>query len=500
VSVPHVADCAYPPREGNRVAALIDGGPTFRRICDAIAAAAHSVFVAITFATPDYPMPDGRGTLMDVLDRAASRGIDVRVLIWRPADEARGFGQNFEGSDSDHALLRARESQSRIRWDQAGAAFSHHQKIWLVDAGQEGEVGFVGGINPTSRGIAERGHRTGGQHDAYIEIAGPAATDIHHGFVQRWNEASERFVDGGTWGEDGDLPFPTRLSAPRGGTRVQIQRTVLEGLYRDGRASPGAEARDIAAGERSILAQYLQAIAAARRTIYIENQAFEVPEILTALDAALTRGVAVIALVPGEAEERVVKARARAERPPFFDMLAGLGRHPLFTLAGIAAPDGDLCETEVSNVSISRVIPPPGATPLRGAPGGGITRGVRREEQRRPFAEVSDGSGGRRTIYVHDKLMLVDGEWATIGSANLHRGSLFWQTEMNAAIWDKGFTHALRCDLFGEHLGRDTDDLDDVAALTLFAEIARRNLARREAGDMAWDGMAYALDPAAYGA
>lgn len=447
--VPSVADCAYPPREGNRVAALIDGGPTFRRICDAIAAATHSLFVAITFATPDYPMPDGRGTLLDVLDRAAARGIDVRVLIWRPADEARGFGQNFEGSEADHARLRARESRIHIRWDQAGAAFCHHQKIWLVDARHAGEVGFVGGINPTSRGIAERGHASGGQHDAYVEIAGPAATDIHHGFVQRWNEASERGIAGGIWGEDRDLPFPTRLSPPRGDTRVQIQRTVREGLYRDGRASPEAAPRDIAAGERSILAQYLQAIAAARRTICIENQAFEVPEILIALDAALTRGVAVIALVPGDAEERVVKARARAERPPFFDMLAALGRHPLFTLAGIAAPDR---------------------------------------------------KGGRRTIYVHDKLMVVDGEWATIGSANLHRGSLFWQTEMNAAIWDAAFTHALRCDLFDEHLGRDTAALDDVAALALFAEIARRNSRRRETGAADWEGMAYALDPACYGA
>lgn len=448
-AIPFVEDCAYPPREGNRVAALIDGGPTFRRICDAIEAARHSVFVAITFATPDYPIPDARGTLLDMLDRAAARGIDVRALIWRPAAEARGLGQNFEGSEADHARLRARDSRVSIRWDQAGAAFCHHQKIWLVDAGAEGEVGFVGGINPTARGIAERGHLSGGQHDAYVEIAGPAATDIHHGFVQRWNEASERGLAGGTWNDAGDLAFPARLSPPRGASRVQIQRTVLDGLYRDGRASPGAGARDIAAGERSVLAQYLQAIAAARRTIYLENQAFEVPEILSALDAALARGVAVAALVPGEPEERIVKARARAERPPFFDMLAALGRHPHFILSGIAAPDG---------------------------------------------------AGGRRVVYVHDKLMLVDGEWATVGSANLHRGSLFWQTEMNAAIWDEDFAHALRCDLFGEHLGHDTAALDDAAALTLFAGIARRNRARREAGDAEWEGMAFALDPATYGA
>ena len=41
----------------------------------------------------------------------------------------------------------------------------------------------------------------GDRHDAYVEIAGPSATDVHHNFVQRWNEASERAADDGTWGQ-----------------------------------------------------------------------------------------------------------------------------------------------------------------------------------------------------------------------------------------------------------------------------------------------------------
>src|SRR5260370_544093 len=53
----------------------------------------------------------------------------------------------------------------------------------------------------------------GQNHDVYIELAGPSAVDIHHNFVQRWNEASERHSADGRWGSGSelDLPLPTRL-------------------------------------------------------------------------------------------------------------------------------------------------------------------------------------------------------------------------------------------------------------------------------------------------
>ncbi len=124
------------------------------------------------------------------------------------------------------------------------------------------------------------GENADGIHDVYAEIAGPAATDVHHNFVQRWNEASESRVPGRSWGEPGmaDLPFPTRVSEPRGDSLVQIQRTVRAGQYTDGYATPGGSHFDIANGDAAILTQYQQAIDAAQRSIYIENQAFEHPE------------------------------------------------------------------------------------------------------------------------------------------------------------------------------------------------------------------------------
>jgi cardiolipin synthase A/B len=230
---------------------------------------------------------------------------------------------------------------------------------------------------------------------------------------------------------------------------VQIQRMVHPGRYSDSHPSPESQAHDIAGGERSILEQYLQAIGAARRSIYIENQAIPIPQVTAALEAALKRGVEIVVLVPADPEHHVRAARQSRERRPVFDALAALGRYQNFALAGIAG---------------------------------------------------LDSQGGRRPVYVHSKIMLVDDVFATIGSCNLHAHSLSGHTEMNASIWDPQMARALRCELLTEHLDRDTAGIDDRAALCLYREIARENRRRRVASDGKWQGLAFSLDPAAYGA
>jgi cardiolipin synthase A/B len=96
--------------------------------------------------------------------------------------------------------------------------------------------------------------------------------------------------------------------------------------------------------------------------------------------------------------------------------------------------------------------------------------------------------------------MLVDDAWVTIGSCNLHASSLSGNTEINASIWDPKVVHALRCELLAEHLDQDTAGIDDRSALRLYRQIARDNRRRRDANDCTWQGLAFSLDPAAYGA
>jgi phosphatidylserine/phosphatidylglycerophosphate/cardiolipin synthase-like enzyme len=275
---------------------------------------------------------------------------------------------------------------------------------------------------------------------------------VHHNFVQRWNEASERMMEDGLWGHSGDdaLPFPTHLAGPQGETPAQIQRNLHAGLYRDGHPTPGGEAYDIAAGERTIFEQYRRAIDAARRTIYIENQAVPTPAIARGIEAALRRGVDVVALVPAEPEGHVRQGRRDPdpEWRAFFAQIAALGRYENFTLAGIAA---------------------------------------------------RDGLGSRRNVYVHGKAMLIDDDWATIGSCNLHWHSMNGNSEMNVSFRDPATVKALRCQLLAEHLDRDTAHLDDRAALRLYREVAKENRRKRDSGDVDWQGLAFRLDPARYG-
>ncbi len=204
---------------------------------------------------------------------------------------------------------------------------------------------------------------------------------------------------------------------------------------------------DIAAGERSIFEQYRSAIAVARRSIYIENQCLEVAEIVSSLREALARGVEVVVLLPGEPEAAVRAASSDPQRRTVVTARAALGAYSNFTLAGLAGIGDD---------------------------------------------------GERKDVYVHSKLMLIDDEWATIGSCNLHAASLFGNAEMNASFWDPQVVRALRCRLLGEHLEESTEQLDDVAALQRFGQVTRENHRRWSSGDRAWPGLAFSLSHTAY--
>lgn len=451
--IPFVTSGAYPVRGGARVAPLVDGTPAFRRICEAIEAARHSVWVTVAFLTADFEMPDGRGSLFDVLDRAVARGLEVHVIFWRNnAGSPFSETEVFSGFPHHQAMLAERGSRFHARWDRAQKAYCHHQKSWIVDAGRPGEIAFVGGINLNTEAMAVPGHGGANHrqaHDIYLELEGPAATDVIHNFVQRWNEASERRADDGQWGDGDDLPFPAEVGPIRGEAEVQVQRTVRAGVYSDEHPAPGGVRFPISGGELAIFDQYRQAIASARRSIYIENQALGSPEIVEDLHAALGRGLEVVCLVPADANGFMRESRRDPRTRPFYERLGALGASPAFTLVGIAAVGED---------------------------------------------------GVRRNVYVHAKAMLIDDAWATIGSCNIGARSFFGDTELNVSFRDPQVVRALRCELLAEHLSHDTSGLDDVAALRLYREIAQENLRRKSAGEPDWQGIAFALDPATYGA
>ncbi|MCP4036293.1 MAG: phosphatidylserine/phosphatidylglycerophosphate/cardiolipin synthase family protein [bacterium] len=453
--IPAAKNAAYPLRQGNYVRPLVDGEPAFSRICEAVETAAESVWVTVAFLEEEFRMPGGRGSLFDVLDRAAGRGVDVRVIFWSEPriTEQIADEQHFLACAENSEFLAERDSGIRVRWDRV-PEYCQHQKSWVVDAGQPDEVAFVGGINLDVGSVVPPRHpadsaiaRGKGIHDLYCEIRGPAATDVCHNFVQRWNEASERNDPHGVYPDlerAGDLPFPQAVTPARGETTVQITRSVLEGLYCNDHPTPGGEPYAIAAGEYSVKEQYLSAISAAERTIYFENQLLFCPEIIEALRCALGRGVAVVVLVPRVTMPEVVAAREIPLATPLFDALAALGQCKNFTFAGLAA---------------------------------NRERGVYED------------------IYVHAKFAAIDDCWATIGSTNTMFRSFKGDTELNVSFWDRAVVHGLRCELLLEHLGEDTSQVDDRRAFARYRQVALANAERREAGKL-MQGQVFAMDPA----
>jgi len=279
---------SFPRREGNLVRPLIGGAEAFGRIAEAVDAARERVWLTVAFYADDFRLPDGRG-LFDLLEGAASRGVDVRGVFLKSTPVTARYGRTYPMDAPPRPRLK-------IRWDRAVDPYVHHQKSWVVD-----DKGFVGGINLTAKALE--------RHDAYVEIGGPSAADVAQNFVERWNGASEPH------GTD-DLPAETTVPAACGPSLVHIQR-----MFRN---------------ERSILEQYERAIDAAERSIYIENQAIPIPAIAARLENALKRGVDVLLLVPAIPEKSVYAARKDPALRDLFEGLAALGQYPNFRLAGLS--------------------------------------------------------------------------------------------------------------------------------------------------------------------
>ena len=114
--IPAVDEGPYAVRPGNEVTPLIGGLDAFRRIAEAVEGASDRVWVTVAFLERDVALPDGRGHVFDLLDRAVARGVDVRVLFWR--GQAVGPyvpGEHFGGTPEDRDLLADRGSSFLAR-------------------------------------------------------------------------------------------------------------------------------------------------------------------------------------------------------------------------------------------------------------------------------------------------------------------------------------------------------------------------------------------------
>jgi phospholipase D1/2 len=390
------------------VAFLVDARAYFEALADALERARRSVLIAGWDFHSRLRLrrgSDGGGEgpelhelLRDLVERRPS--LHVHILIW---DFALLYA--FEREALPSLLVKARlpERVSFHLDESHPVGASHHQKIVVIDDA----IAFVGGIDLTSSRWDTRCHRAddprrvdpwgehfGPFHDVQMAVGGDAASSLGDLLRERWRRATGEKLE--PVGERLD-PWPRSLRAAVSGVDVAIART--EPHY-------GAQPE-----VREIEALYLDAIASARRTIYIENQYLTCDSVAEALRKRL-----------GEAEG------------------------PEIVIVGPETCSGWL-EEAAMGTKRARLL-----AHLRGA-----------DERGRlaAYHPVVDG----RPVHVHAKVMVVDDDLLIVGSANLSNRSMGVDTECALAIEAAGAPDlreriaALRNDLAAEHLGSTADEV-----------------------------------------
>ncbi|WP_323793655.1 phospholipase D family protein [Nocardioides sp.] len=416
--------------EGNRVRPLIHGATYFARLHECLEAtgAGDVVRFADWQGDADERLTGEPGSeVLEVLGRAAARGVDVRGLVWhsRPAAAAGDLGDNAEFS----SRLRARgvEAWLDLRTRPRG---SHHQKFVVLRHRDDPsrDVAFVGGIDlchsrrddaehlgdPQHYDLAEEYGATPPWHDVQAEITGPAVHDVETVFRERWEDPAPFDGTSGrritrprrsTPSTPTPSPLPAQLPAPPavpGGTHVvQLLRTYPQlTAKRDYPFAPG--------GERSVARGYTRAIRRARRLIYVEDQYLwgrHVGEMF------------------GRALEQNPELHIIAVTPLHPDLEGPLGRWP---------------QLEGRRRALRHL--------LRAAP------------DRVALYGLENHSG--TPVYVHAKACVIDDTWTTIGSDNFNRRSWTHDSELSAVVVDRAgdYGRRLRLTLAAEHLDRVCDE------------------------------------------
>jgi cardiolipin synthase len=166
---------AYPVRGGNAVTVYHDTKQAFTDLLDAIGSARHYIHLEYFILRAD----DTGRRLLDLLERKANEGIEVRLLFdgmgslklkrsrLRPLLDAGGLAAAFLPLNPIHSLIRVN--------------LRNHRKITVID----GRVGFTGGMNI---GDDYLGHnpRLGYWRDSFVRLEGPAVADLQRVFREDW--------------------------------------------------------------------------------------------------------------------------------------------------------------------------------------------------------------------------------------------------------------------------------------------------------------------------
>jgi phospholipase D1/2 len=277
----------------------------------------------------------------------------------------------------------------------------HHQKIAVIDDA----VAFCGGVDLTvdrwdtcahqhdSRSRRTMGRSYGPRHEVAAAVDGAAARALGEQARNRWRTATDQSlvpVDAKhtTW--------PRRLEPTLRNVDVGMARTLPE----------LEERREV----REVEALNLAAIAAARHTIYLENQYLAARRLVDALAARLREvdGPEIVIVIPRRGNNPLERGTMDSARHRLIQVLWGADEHHRL---GVYWP-------------------------------------------------VTDGGA---PIYVHSKVLVADDRLLRIGSSNLNNRSMGFDSECDVAVEAKSHNSehddirrqitSVRHQLVSEHLG-----------------------------------------------
>ncbi len=405
----------------NRLAFLIDGEAYFTAVRAAIARAKRSVFIlGWDIDSRIRLVPDGANDglpeeLGEFLNAVVERERDLRmyVLSW---DYAMVFAMDLEWLPMYKLDWRTHRRLHFRLDDKHPVGASHHQKVVVIDDA----VAFVGGLDlthsrwdtPEHACISSGRCNPDGKsyrpyHDVQVMVDGAAARALGELCRDRWSRVSPRPARAPDAALRND-PWPPHVQPEITGVDAAISRT-----------DPGYTTHMPVNEIRHL---YVDAIDAATRSMYLENQYFSSSVVGSALAARLRNP---------QGPEIVVVSR-RTEEGWLEERTMGVLRARLH---------GQLEEADAGG------------------------------RYRLYYPEVP-GLEMPHLLNVHSKVLVVDDELCSVGSANFSNRSMGFDTECNVAIEARGDERirrviaGLRNRLLGEHLGTDAEDVG--------AEIARQ--------------------------
>lgn len=266
----HISDIITdrPLVDGNLIEVLHNGEQAYPAMLDAIENARQSLFLATYIFETNHT---GR-SFIDALDRAARRGVDVRVMI-------DGLSDMLHLPRASRLLKKRGITFAKFLPPQlipptVTINLRNHRKILVAD----GEIGFTGGINIGDSHLAEKNENSNRVVDVHFRLKGPVVKQIEEVFIEDWGFLTGTY-DGLSQGE----------STQEGSAACRV---ITEGPNED---------------LDKLVMILIGAVSAAKTSIVIMTPYFLPPRgLLAALQAAALRGLQVTIILPAKNDSFLV--------------------------------------------------------------------------------------------------------------------------------------------------------------------------------------------------